>query len=149
VSTDVQSIDEQVAGATGLWRLVALSFAPVAQSPVLVAERPETFAALRAADRLIRSDADAKVQFQLSTLGLAQTIRTDGATEWKYVFQPSPHWKNEIQHRSQPVSSVATKERIYHYVFVKGASSHIEIKWQKIKIVASPISYSDVFSMAW
>jgi len=25
------------------------------------------------------------VQFQLSTLGLAQTIRTDGATEWKYA----------------------------------------------------------------
>jgi hypothetical protein len=31
---------------------------------------------------------------------LAQTIRTDGATEWKYVFQPlsspSPQTKNEM-----------------------------------------------------
>ena len=36
------------------------------------------------------------VQFQLSTLGLPQAIRTDGATEWKYVFQPSPHSKNKF-----------------------------------------------------
>ena len=35
----------------------------------------------------------------------AGTIRTDGATEWKYVFQPSPH--------SKPVSFVATFEREY------------------------------------
>jgi Putative transposase len=30
------------------------------------------------------------VEFELSTLGSPQTIRTDGVTEWKYVFQPSP-----------------------------------------------------------
>jgi hypothetical protein len=32
----------------------------------------------------------------LSALGLAQTIRTDGATEWKHVFQTSPHSKNKF-----------------------------------------------------
>ena len=46
-----------------------------------------------------------ELQFQLSTLGLAQTIRTDGATEWKHVFQPSCHSKNKFQSRSQPVFS--------------------------------------------
>jgi hypothetical protein len=52
------------------------------------------------------------VEFELSTLGLAQTIRTDGATEWKYVFQPSPHSKNKFNPgRSQ--FYVAIKESIY------------------------------------
>ena len=66
------------------------------------------------------------VQFQLSTLGLAQTIRTDGATEWKYVFQPSPHSNNKFNPgRSQ--FSVAIKESMYLLVLVKGALIHIEI----------------------
>jgi hypothetical protein len=62
------------------------------------------------------NDADAgtpAVQFQLSTLGLAQTIRTDGATEWKYVFQPSPHSKNKFNPDRSQFSLVTIKEGIY------------------------------------
>ncbi len=52
------------------------------------------------------------VEFELSTLGSPQTIRTDGVTEWKYVFQPSPHSKNKFDPgRSQ--FYVAIKESKY------------------------------------
>jgi hypothetical protein len=80
-------------------------------------------------------------------LGLAQTIRTDGATEWKHVFQPSSHSKNKFNAGRSQFSVVAIKESIYLQVLAKGAS--IQINWQKINIVASPISYLDMFSMAW
>jgi hypothetical protein len=32
---------------------------------------------------------------------------------------------------------------------IGGASIHIEINWQKTKLLAVSISYSDAFSMAW
>ena len=66
------------------------------------------------------------VEFELSTLGSPQTIRTDGVTEWKYVFQPSPHSNNKFNPgRSQ--FSVAIKESMYLLVLVKGALIDIEI----------------------
>jgi hypothetical protein len=75
------------------------------------------------------------VEFELSTLGSAQTIRTDGVTEWKYVFQPSPPSKNKVNPgRSQ--FSVAIKESIYILVLAEEAL-HIEIIWERIKIIAS------------
>jgi hypothetical protein len=64
-------------------------------------------------------------------------IRTDGATEWKYVFQRVPARmgrRNEIQSRSalplQP-SNVSGLEVLANGV--SGVSIHIEINWQKIK----------------
>src|SRR5271169_6285123 len=88
------------------------------------------------------NDADAgtpAVQFQLSTLGLAQTIRTDGATEWKYV---PPHSKNEIQSRSQPVSSLATIECLYLQVLAIGGIDSYRNHGKKTKLLAVSISYS-------
>jgi hypothetical protein len=49
---------------------------------------------------------------------------------------------------SAQVLHVAIIERRYLQVPAKGASIHIEIIWQKMKILASPISYSNVFSVA-
>jgi hypothetical protein len=82
-------------------------------------------------------------------LNLAQTIRTDGATEWKHVLQPSPHSKNKFNPGRSQFSLAAIKESIYIYILAKGASIHIEINRQQIKIIASHISYLYVFSIAW
>ena len=73
-------------------------------------------------------------------------IRTDGATEWKYVFQRVPARmgrRDEMQSRSalplQP-SNVSGLEVLADGVL--GVSIHIEINWQKIKPIARrhPIS---------
>jgi hypothetical protein len=65
---------------------------------------------MRLMQSMVPTQEPPAVQFQLSKL---VTIRTDGASEWKYVFQPSAHSKNKIQSRWQPVSFVAIKERLY------------------------------------
>jgi hypothetical protein len=77
-------------------------------------------------------------------------IRTDGATEWKYVFQRVPARmgrRNEMQSRSalplQP-SNVSGLEVLANGVL--GVSIHTEINWQKIKPIAR--RHPDVFSMA-
>ena len=58
-----------------------------------------------------------------------------------------PHSKNEIQSWS-PL--IATIECIYLKVLALGGGSiYIEINWQKTKLLAVSISYSDAFSMAW
>ncbi len=62
-------------------------------------------------------------------------------------FSHHPHSKNKFNPgRSQ--FYVAINESVYMLVLAKGALIHIEIIWQRIKIVASHISYLYVFSMA-
>jgi hypothetical protein len=61
---------------------------------------------MRLMQSMVPTQEPPAVQFQLSTLGLAQTIRTDGATEWKYV---PPHSKGYQDPESSP-------ERTQHQV---------------------------------
>jgi hypothetical protein len=68
--------------------------------------------------------------------------------EWKYVFPPPPHSKNEIQSGRSRLLHVAITERIFVKRPAKGASIHIEIIWQKVKILTRYISNSNVFSVA-